>query len=137
MLFVNGPQFAFQWPPGGVESPREGPLPLPIALGRSKMTTVLCVRNSAKALSTLQIPSVPTQFQSSLPSLCQSPRLTNQTSGLLTGIKPLNQTALCRKARLSLLPISGPIGFTWVSVGSAFGIRSPGLGHLLSLHMGN
>ncbi|KAM7111311.1 centromere protein U isoform 7-T9 [Molossus nigricans] len=37
------------------------------------MATVLRGCNSAKALSALQIPSVPTQFQSSPPSLCRSP----------------------------------------------------------------
>ncbi|KAM7068445.1 uncharacterized protein WM277_003416 isoform 4-T4 [Molossus nigricans] len=38
------------------------------------MTTILHGCNSAKGLSALQILSIPTQFWSSLPSLCQSPR---------------------------------------------------------------
>nr|KAF6500934.1 hypothetical protein HJG59_007959 [Molossus molossus] len=63
-----------RWPPGWVEFRREALLPLPRALGRSKMTAVLRGRNSAKALSALQSPSVPTQFQSSLSSLSRSPR---------------------------------------------------------------
>ncbi|KAM7099605.1 uncharacterized protein WM277_024378 isoform 1-T1 [Molossus nigricans] len=54
---------------------REGPPPFPRALGRSKMTTILCGCNAAKALSTFHILSIFTQFQFSPPSFCQGPRL--------------------------------------------------------------
>ncbi|KAM7044688.1 uncharacterized protein WM277_009762 isoform 2-T2 [Molossus nigricans] len=47
------------------------------------MTTILCGRNSAKALSALQVPSVSTQFQSSSPSLCRSPRVIKSARGLV------------------------------------------------------
>ncbi|KAM7121204.1 succinyl-CoA:glutarate CoA-transferase isoform 3-T3 [Molossus nigricans] len=41
---------------------------------RKELIKILSARNSVKALSTFQILSVPTHFQSSLPSLCMRPR---------------------------------------------------------------
>ncbi|KAM7045768.1 uncharacterized protein WM277_010468 [Molossus nigricans] len=85
----------------GVESPREGLILFTTVLGRSKLSTVICGHNSAKALSALQIPSVLTQFLSSLPSLCRSPRLHPCSSSFSTRWQNINSHHPCLLERLN------------------------------------
>nr|KAF6437620.1 folate hydrolase 1 [Molossus molossus] len=74
MLVVSEPQLTLQWPTGWGWISEGGAAASPQSPGKEQCGYRPEWLHSAKALSALQTPSVPTQFQSSVPSLRRSPR---------------------------------------------------------------